>query len=80
MVERQSASLQTRGSIPPTRSTVVEELLDRHFSKQDVKVFCWFPRTLLTMEVAWMRTVYGRQRRVDGAWEYYNYPWGCKPL
>lgn len=49
-------------------------ILDEMFSVRDVPVFCWLTTTLLTLEVAWMRTVYGRCRREDGVWEYYNYP------
>lgn len=49
-------------------------VFDEYFTVFDKPVFCWFPRTLLTLEIAWLRTVYGRKRRSDGRWEYYNQP------
>lgn len=50
----------------------LEEHLNQFFSRRDVPTFCWWPRVLLTGEIAHWRWVLGRQRRCDGKWEYYN--------
>jgi hypothetical protein len=50
----------------------VDAFLAQFFDRRDVPVFCWTPTRLLTLEIAWMRTVLGRRRIRDGRWEYYN--------
>ena len=50
----------------------VDEWLDQFFDRRDVPTFCWRPTQLLTMEIAWLRTVLARRRKKDGQWEYYN--------
>ena len=55
-----------------TTEEYINQHLAKYFSVRDVPVFCWLPRELLTMEIAWLRTVLGRRRISDGRWEYYN--------
>ena len=55
-----------------THSEFEERCLQPYFTVWDRPFFCWLPRTLLTMEIAWLRTVLGRQRKEDGQWEFYN--------
>ncbi len=53
--------------------TIPNELIPpgRYFIVWDRPHFCWLPTRLLTMEVAWLRTVLSRQT-FFGSWEYYN--------